>query len=89
MVYKDISSTQDGVIVRMQGDIQKEQFDLMASECNSGSCSCECNSGLKDKISSVEVFGSDGDVSLHLKGENIDKEMVSNAMENCNFGASK
>lgn len=86
MIQKEITQTTDGVDIRLSGDIAKAKLEEMASNCNSGgSCSCECNSDLKDHIKHVDVLGEDGDVILSLKGETLDASKVETAMAECDM----
>jgi hypothetical protein len=86
MIQKEITQTADGVNIRLSGDIAKTKIEAMASNCNSGgTCSCECNNDLKDRIKQVNVSGTDGDVTLSLKGETLKADQVIEAMGECDM----
>lgn len=83
---KEITQTADGVDIRLSGDIAKAKLEEMVSNCNSGdTCSCECNSDLKDHIKHVDVSGVDGDVTLSLKGDTLTANQVIEAMGECDM----
>jgi len=87
MIRKQITQTADGVDIRFSGAIEKARLETMASGCNGGgaACSCECGSGLKEQIERVEVLGTDGDVTLSLKGQGLDALRVGDAMDACDM----
>ena|GEM_PF-4466618 len=86
MIEKNITQTAQGVDIRFVGDIQKSKLEAMASGCNEGgTCSCECNSDMKNQIKSVEVSGNDGDVTISLTGENLEVAKIALAMQECDL----
>lgn len=86
MIKKNITQTPQGVDIRFVGDIQKSTLETMASGCNEGgTCSCECNSDIKNRVKHVEVSGSDGNVTLSLTGDNLEASMIAEAMQECDL----
>lgn len=81
MIQKNVTQTAEGVEVHLSGNIDKAKLEAMASNCNSGgTCSCECNSDLKDHVKHVDVSGEDGNITLSLIGETLEASKVEAAM---------
>ena len=85
MIQKEFTQTAKGVNVHLKGDFSKEQFDSIAQECNSGSCSCSCNADIKDNIDNISVSGKDGDIVLSLEGKGLKAELVASRMSSCDM----
>ncbi len=82
---KHFTQSQQGVEVRLEGEVSKASLEKMAQECNSGACSCACDTTLKEQVRRVEVEGEDGNVTLMIQGDNLDAGLVAKAMESCDF----
>ncbi len=77
-MQKDVQQTQSGVKINFLGEVKKEQIVKMVQNCATGQCEC-MSSETKKKIQDMQVGGSDGDVSLELKGE-VSKEEIEAAL---------
>ena len=75
---KDVKETQSGVKISFLGEVKKEQIVKMVQNCATGQCTCMSDE-TKQKIEAMEVGGSDGNVSLELKGD-VSKEEIERAL---------
>jgi len=83
MIEKTFAKTPSGVAVRLTGDVGKAAVEAMASQCSTGTCECQCGSGLKEQVKAVTVSGRDGDVTVSLEGEGLEPDALSAAMKDC------
>lgn len=87
MIQKAFTQTEKGIEVRLVGDVAKAQFEAMASGCNGGACSCECDSNMKAQVTGVSISGEDGDITLSIEGSGLEPEQVAEAMRHCDMEA--
>lgn len=71
-----------GVEVRVQGDVEKGKIEEMVEKCSTGTQSC-CDPDFFSKVNSIKVSGQDGDVSIHVSGNEVTKEMIEANLRNC------
>ena len=79
MIQKEVIKTPEGVEVNFSGAIAKEQVFTMVQNCQKGQCEC-MSDATKEKLSSIEVSGEDGNVTLELSGE-ITTDEIQAALE--------
>ncbi len=65
---KSISLVNNGVKIAFSGSVQKQNIIKMVDNCSRGKCECMSDE-TKQKITNMQVEGSDGDVSLTLTGD--------------------
>lgn len=82
MIQKNVTKSPFGVNVKFSGDITKESVSNMVESCSNGSCGCDCDPKLFEKIEGMEVSGEDGNVTIGLKGA-IEVEEIQSAVEGC------
>jgi len=75
---KSVFKVENGVKIAFSGVVQKEQIVKMVENCATGQCEC-MSEETKQKISTMEVEGQDGDVSLNLSGD-ITQEEIERAL---------
>jgi len=71
---KSVHLTTNGVNIAFSGDIEKNKIITMVQNCSTGQCECMSDT-TKQKITNMEVSGSDGDVNLTLTGDLTQKEI--------------
>jgi len=76
---KNVFKTADGAKIAFTGGVAKQQIITMVENCATGSCACMSDE-TKEKISSMEVAGEDGNVELKLTGD-VSKEELEEALE--------
>ena len=76
-----LHTTNTGVEVRVQGDVEKNKIDTMIADCAAGSHAC-CGPEFFTKVRSIEVSGQDGDVSIHIQGD-VTEDMIQTNLSNC------
>ena len=54
----------------------------MVERCQSGGCDCMSDEN-KEKITNMHVEGMDGDVKVHLDGEDIDIKSIEFSAQKC------
>jgi len=65
---KSVSIINNGVKIAFSGGVQKDNIITMVNNCSTGRCECMSDE-TKEKITDMQVDGSDGDVSLTLTGD--------------------
>ncbi len=75
---KSVNLTANGVNIAFSGDVEKKNIVTMVENCSKGQCECMSDT-TKQKITTMEVSGDDGDVSLALTGD-ITKEEIEEAL---------
>ena len=83
MVKTTVEKVNDGVSVNFVGDIQKSQIDGMVEECSSGNCSCSCDTDMLSKVEGMSVSGSNGNVTINLKGKYLEKSEIEKSVNSC------
>jgi uncharacterized pyridoxal phosphate-containing UPF0001 family protein len=73
---------ESGVEVHVQGEVQKNKIEEMVDGCATGTHAC-CGPEFFAKVKSIGVTGGDGDVSIHVEGEEVTKEMIEENLSNC------
>ena len=76
---KNVEKTQNGVSIKFQGVVQKQNIVKMVENCSTGKCDC-MSERTKAKIKGMDVKGEDGDVSLNLDGE-VTKQEIEAALK--------
>lgn len=84
-MIKKVKKTESGVNVRFIGDVEKKKVEEMVESCKSGRCGCSCDPAMFEKIKGMDVDGNDGDVTIALKGVDLGKEEVEDAVKGCNI----
>jgi len=77
-----VTQNESGVEVRVQGKVEKNSIEEMVEKCSTGTQSC-CGSDFFAKVTSIKVSGQDGDVSIHVNGDDVTKEMIETNLRNC------
>jgi predicted sugar kinase len=77
-----VTQKESGVEVRVQGRVEKESIEEMVEKCSTGTQSC-CGPDFFAKVTSIKVSGQDGDVSIHVNGNDVTKEMIEDNLRNC------
>ncbi len=75
---KNVFKTNQGVKIAFTGAVEKKNIITMVENCKTGSCECMTDE-TKQKISNMEVSGTDGEVNLDLSGE-VTKEEIEAAL---------
>ena len=75
---KNVFKTAEGAKIAFTGAVAKDQIVTMVNNCASGNCECMSDE-TKEKITSMEVSGKDGDVALNLTGD-VSKEELEEAL---------
>ncbi len=75
---KNVFKTVEGVKISFTGEVQKQNILKMVENCATGSCECMTDE-TKEKITSMEVSGKDGEVNLNLTGD-VSKEEIEAAL---------
>lgn len=71
-----------GVDVRFQGEaVEREKVDAMLDQCRAGSCDC-CGPEFVEQLDGLDVEGSDGDVTIHVRGP-VTKDMIEEKLAAC------
>lgn len=83
MVKTTVEKVNDGISIRFVGDIQKSKIDSMVEECSSGNCSCNCDTDMLSKVEGMSVGGSNGNVTINLKGKSLEKSEIEKSLYNC------
>jgi hypothetical protein len=78
MMQKNVLKTGDGVKISFKGEVEKDQIVKMVQNCSTGQCEC-MNDETKQKITNMQVGGTDGDVTLDLTGD-VAKEEIETAL---------
>lgn len=76
---KNVEKTQNGVSIKFQGVVQKQNIVKMVENCSTGKCDC-MSERTKAKIKGMDVKGEDGDVSLNLDGK-VTKQEIEAALK--------
>jgi len=79
---KNVFKTKEGAKIAFTGAVAKQQIVTMVENCSTGKCECMSDE-TREKISTIEVSGKDGNVELTLTGD-ISKEELEKALETSN-----
>jgi hypothetical protein len=63
-----VSIVNNGVKIAFSRNIKRQNIIKMVDNCSTGACECMSDE-TKQKITNMQVEGSDGDVSLTLTGD--------------------
>ena len=83
MVKTTVNKVNNGVDINFIGSVEKSQIDNMVGECSSGKCSCSCDTDMMSKVEGMSVDGVNGNVTIHLKGESLNKSDIETAVNSC------
>ena len=76
--HKNVFKTGKGVKISFTGAVEKQSILKMVENCATGSCECMTDE-TKEKITNMQVTGSDGEVNLDLTGD-VSKEEIESAL---------
>ena len=83
MVKTTVNKVDNGVDINFVGSVEKSKIETMVGECSSGKCSCSCDTDMMSKIDGMSVDGINGDVTIHLKGNSLNKNEIETAVNGC------
>jgi len=75
---KNVFKTGEGVKIAFTGAVEKQNIVKMVENCATGSCDCMTDE-TKEKITNMQVSGTDGEVNLDLTGD-VSKEEIEAAL---------
>ena len=75
---KNVFKTAEGVKISFTGAVEKQNILKMVENCATGSCECMTDE-TKEKITNMQVSGTDGEVNLNLTGD-VSKEEIEVAL---------
>jgi len=75
---RNVEKTNNGISIKFQGVVQKQNIVKMVENCASGKCDC-MSDDTKAKIENMSVNGEDGNVSLNLDGQ-VTKQEIEDAL---------
>jgi hypothetical protein len=87
MMKNDINITDvnEGVGIRINGDVKFKDIEAMTQNCSDGSC--DCSPKMIAKINDIQVSGKDGDVNITLQGKGLKAKEVESCMSGgCDCG---
>ena len=76
-----VSNTGKGVKAFMTG-FKTEDLSAKIQECKDGSCGCDCDPSIMEKIENIEVKSENDGTSITITGE-VDAKTIEPMMKEC------
>lgn len=76
-----VSNTNEGVKAFLTG-FKTEELSAKIQECQDGSCSCDCDPQIMQKINNIEVKNENDGTSITISGD-VDAKELEPLMKEC------
>jgi hypothetical protein len=80
----DITNQQNGVKATLTG-FSTTELNSKIEACQNGQCGCDCDPGVMEKITGIELKEESGSTTLTVSGD-VDATTLAPMMESCLIG---
>jgi len=79
-----ITDANEGVGIRINGDVKFKDIEAMTQNCSDGAC--DCSPEMMEKIEDIQVSGKDGEVNIRLQSKELNAKDIQSCMSGCDCG---